>query len=95
MNNYVVLSNNDAIQDDEGRRYFISDISNEQKGNHEYWQRLYKCFSDDIGHAFYSYLLEVDTDKFNSQDMPLTKNKLDSFVKRLILQNDLLKKNIF
>ena len=91
INNYVILSNNDAIQDDEGRRYFISDISNEQKGNHEYWQRLYKCFSDDIGHAFYSYLLEVDTDKFNPQDMPLTKNKLDSFVKRLDIAERFIK----
>ena len=27
MNNYAILSNNDAIKDDEGRRYFILDIS--------------------------------------------------------------------
>ena len=27
MNNYAILSNNDAIKDDDGRRYFILDIA--------------------------------------------------------------------
>jgi hypothetical protein len=27
LNNYILLSNNDAIQDDDGRRYFILDVS--------------------------------------------------------------------
>ncbi len=84
FNNYVLLSNNDAIKDDNGRRYFIADVNNKRKGDHEYWDKVYSCFSDEVGLAFYSYLMEIDTSDFNSQsNMPTTKNKLDSFVKRL------------
>jgi hypothetical protein len=92
INNYVILSNNDAIQDDDGRRYFICDISNSKKGKSEYWDAIYKCFDDSVGHAFYCYLLEIDTENFNPQrDMPMTRNKMDAFAKRLDLVERFIK----
>ena len=83
LNNYILASNNDCIQDDDGRRYFILDISTKYVKNEEYFERLYTCFNNEVGHAFYSYLYEIDTEKFNPQSYPKTQSKLDSYSKRL------------
>ena len=83
INNYVILSNNDAIKDDDGRRYFILDLSNEKKKDSAFWDKVYKCFNDEVGNAFFSKLMEINTDNFNPQDFPITQNKLDAFAKRL------------
>jgi hypothetical protein len=83
INNYILCSNNDAIKDDDGRRYFILDISTKKKDNHEYYNSLYKCMNDEVGEAFYNYLLTIDTNNFNPQSFPMTNNKLDSLSKRL------------
>ena len=40
MNNYAICSNNDAIKDDDGRRYFILDVNNKYKDNKEYFGKL-------------------------------------------------------
>ena len=84
-NNYVIASNNDAIKDDDGRRYFIADVSTHRIGDKAYWKNLRQsCFNDEVGHAFFCYLSEIDTSEFNSQhDMPLTQRKKDSYAKRL------------
>lgn len=83
LGNDILLSNNDAIQDDDGRRYFILDINTKYVGNKEYFNRLYSCFSDEVGQAFYSYFIDIDVTNFNSQSYPVTKSKLDSYSKRL------------
>jgi hypothetical protein len=83
INNYILCSNNDAIKDDDGRRYFILDISTKKKDNHDYYNSLYKCMNDEVGEAFYNYLLTIDTENFNPQSFPMTNNKLDSLSKRL------------
>jgi heat shock protein HspQ len=83
LNNYILLSNNDAIQDDDGRRYFILDINPKYTGNKEYFKKLHSCFSDEVGQAFYSYLMELDLKDYNAQSYPMTQSKLDSFSKRL------------
>ena len=83
LNNYIIISNNDAIQDDDGRRYFILDVNPKYLGNVEYFNKLYRCFDDTVGKAFYCYLKEVDTTNFNSQQYPITQSKLDSYSKRL------------
>ena len=84
INNCMILSNNDAIKDDEGRRYFIADLDAKRVGDTEYFTHIYKeCFNDQVGEAFYCYLLEIDTKDFNSQNFPMTNNKLDSISKRL------------
>ena len=83
LNNYILLSNNDCIQDDDGRRYFILDISSKYINNREYFKKLHSCFNDTVGQAFYSYLLEIDIKDFDPQAYPMTQSKLDSFSKRL------------
>lgn len=84
INNYILISNNDAIKDDEGRRYFILDLNTKFIGNETYFNNIYEnCFNDKVGEAFFCYMLEVDVDKFNPQKYPLTQSKCDSIVKRL------------
>jgi hypothetical protein len=83
LNNYILLSNNDCIQDDDGRRYFILDISSKYIGNKYYFKKLHSCFNDIVGQAFYSYLLEIDLKDYDPQAYPMTQSKLDSFSKRL------------
>jgi hypothetical protein len=48
-----------------------------------FFNKLYSCFSDEVGQVFYSYLLEIDISNFDSQAYPMSKAKLDSFSKRL------------
>jgi hypothetical protein len=103
MNSYVILSNNDAIKDDDGRRYFILDVSSHREivigsknevENTEYWDTVYACFNDEVGHAFYCYLMEqIDIKGFKPQRFPMTKNKIDSFAKRLESHENFIKHN--
>jgi len=84
MNNYILCSNNDAIKDDDGRRYYILDIATHKVGDRKYYDKLYnECFDDEVGKAFYHYLLAVDTNKFNPQAFPITQSKQESLSKRL------------
>lgn len=91
INNYVIISNNDAIKDDDGRRYFILDIDTTQKESPR-WETIYnKCFNDEVGKAFFSYMIEINTENFDSQSYPITQNKLDSYAKRLDNQEQFIK----
>lgn len=84
MNNYILCSNNDAIKDDEGRRYFILDVSTHRVGDEAYFKQLYDdCFDDEVGEAFFQYAYSIDITGYNPQKYPLTQAKLDSFSKRL------------
>lgn len=84
INNYIVLSNNDAIKDDDGRRYVVLDLSNKYKGDLSFWKSFYKeCVNDKVGEAFYNYLLEVDLSDYSCENIPHTQSKDDAIVKRL------------
>ena len=84
INNYIINSNNDAIRDDDGRRYFILDVSHKYKQNKVYYGKLReKSFNNFVGEAFYTYMLEVDTNGFIPQQFPITQSKLNAFAKRL------------
>ena len=83
MNNYILCSNNDAIKDDDGRRYFILDIATCKVGDREYYTKLYESFDDKVGEAFYHFLLEIPTENFNPQAFPYTQSKQESLSKRL------------
>jgi hypothetical protein len=66
MNNFVILSNTDAIIDGCARRYFILDLSTTRINDNQYWSNIYdNCFNDEVGEAFYCYLMEIDTTGFN------------------------------
>ena len=84
INNYMLCSNNDAIKDDEGRRYFILDISTHRLDDTAYFTKLYgDCFNNKVGEAMFHYLYKIDTEGFNPQRYPMTQNKADSHAKRL------------
>ena len=102
--NIIVASNNDAIMDDDGRRYFILDIATHRqvipncdtprnRDNIKFWADVRSCFNDEVGHAFYCYLMEIDTSKYRAQNFPITQAKLDSYAKRLESHETFLKYN--
>jgi hypothetical protein len=92
--NIMIASNNDAVMDDDGRRYMILDISTHRqiipncdnarnRENIKFWSDIRSCFNDEVGSVFYSYLMEVDTSNYRPQNFPITQSKLDSYAKRL------------
>ena len=84
LNNIMIISNNDAIKDEDGRRFFIADLSTKKQGDHKYFKTLYDtCFNDVVGECFFSYLLDVNIENFNPQSFPMNNNKLDAISKRL------------
>ena len=86
-----VISNDDCIDDDDGRRWFILDqATNEFKDVEEknkYFNKLYgDCFNQEVGNCLYSYLIDnvVIPKGFDaSSNMPLTKNKKVSLSQKL------------
>ena len=77
LNNYILLSNNDAIQDDDGRRYFILDVSASKIGEEEYWSELHdNILTKEVGEAFYAYLCEIDLKGYKSQSYPIICTKI-------------------
>jgi hypothetical protein len=83
INNVIINSNVDAIKNDEGRRYFILDLSNEKKGDVKFWDKIYECMNDEVGEAFFSFLHTIDLTDYHDQAFPSTKAKQDAIVKRL------------
>ena len=84
ISNYIINSNVDAINDDDGRRYFILDLSNKRKGDLEYFDKIYtNCMNDEVGEAFFAFLHSIDLTGYHDQDFPITKAKEDAIVKRL------------
>ena len=95
ISNYIINSNVDAIKDDDGRRYFILDLSSKRKGDLNYFNKIYnECMNDQVGEAFFSYLHSVDITGYHDQDFPLTKAKEDAKVKRLDTVARYIKENI-
>jgi hypothetical protein len=85
INNYVINTNVDAIKCSEGRRYYIAECSTKRKGDYKYFEELReKCFNDEAGEAFFSYVCSIDTDGWNAEKaMPVTQSKLDAIADRL------------
>jgi len=83
INNVIINSNVDAIKNDEGRRYFILDLSNEKKGDVKFWDKIYECMNEEVGEAFFSYLHTIDLTDYHDQAFPSTNAKQDAIVKRL------------
>lgn len=85
INNYSIETNVEALKNSNGRRIFIDPISTKRKGDHEYFSKLKGlCYNDEVGEAFFNYLLEYETKDFNAQwHMPDTQAKLDAHVESL------------
>lgn len=76
INNYIINTNTEAVKGAGGRRYFICELSTKYKGDVDYWDELYStCFDDDVGKAFYLYMMEYDISKFKSNKPPTTAKK--------------------
>lgn len=85
INNYIINTNVEAIKNAEGRRYFIPTISTKRIKDHKYFGNIRnKCFNNEVGEAFYSYMMDIDTENWNAQaNMPETTNKLNIIASRL------------
>jgi hypothetical protein len=93
INNYFINTNVDAIKCSQGRRYFIAECSTHRKEDHAYFRKIREqCFNDEIGEAFFNYVLSLDTKLYNAQvDMPETQSKLDAIADRLDMAFQFLK----
>jgi hypothetical protein len=81
INNYIIITNHKAIKRPDGRRYYVENLNTKYCNNHKFFADLRKtCFNEKVGYAFYNYLMEIDTEDFNSLDMPDTQAKLDMVV---------------
>ena len=84
INNYIFLSNDDFMKDNDGDRICHIQMSTKYRGDKKYFGNLRKnCFNDEVGHAFYCYLMEIDTSKFIPQNMPINDSKCNAIVKKL------------
>jgi hypothetical protein len=62
LNNNIINTNHEALRDEDGRRIFPLDLNSKYIKNTTYWNNIYsKCFNDEVGHAFYCFLVEIDT----------------------------------
>jgi len=77
ISNFMINTNVESIKDSDGRRIMIMPVSNVRKGDKEYFEDLRKtCFNLEVGEAFFSYLMGIDTTSFYAQtDFPETENK--------------------
>ena len=80
INNYIVNTNHASIKSVNGRRYLVFDINPSKMNDFKYFEKIRSCFNDIVGHAFYCYLIEIDTENFNSLDIPITQAKKKIFV---------------
>lgn len=85
LNNFITTSNNFlAIKGDEGRRYFLMDISEKFRDNVAYFTNLRKrCFNDEVGHAFFCLMKERDLSSYKWNVFPQTQRKLDAMLKSM------------
>lgn len=84
INNYIINSNDDCIKNSHGRRYYICDLNTKRRGDNEYWNMIdNKCMNDDVGKAFYLFMMERDVSNFKSNHFKLTNNKADAITDRL------------
>lgn len=81
-NNYIIVTNVNAIKSSDGRRYFILDLSSQYRENHEYFNYIISnCYNKEVGEAFFMYLMDIDLTNYEAQkDMPMTKAKQNAII---------------
>ena len=77
LNSYITTSNDyHALMGDNGRRFWILDISEKHRDDKEFFFHLRdKCFNDVVGHAFFCYAMEVNLNGYFSLKFPITERK--------------------
>lgn len=91
-NNYIILTNFD-LKGAHGRRVVVLEISTKYLNDFEYFKKLRKeCFNNTIGHAFFCYLMDHDTSKYESYKIPETSKKRELYLHLLPAQEKFLKK---
>lgn len=92
IGNYVIISNHEAVQDENGRKYFVLDLNPKYRNNFEYFSNLHKnCSNKETGEAFFSYLNEYDTEGFLPLKFPITRAKQEAKSRRLDSAYEFLK----
>lgn len=92
FNNYVINTNMESIQHADGRRYFYLDVSTKREKDYDYFSKLNEaCFNNEVGEAYYNYLLSIDTKGWIGQNFPDTNNKLTAIVELMCLEHKFLK----
>lgn len=96
--NVIVLSNNNAMKiDNNDRRIFVLDISNEFVGNVEYFTKLCsECTeNDEVGEAFYWYCIEHSENNkdFKSNVFPESEAKQEIIIDNLNIVYKFIKDN--
>ena len=84
INNYIINTNVEAIKDSEGRRYYIVEINSKYREDYKFFNNIrQKCFNDEVGQAFFSYMHEIDLTNFNPESFPQSSLKADAVISRL------------
>jgi transposase len=84
VNNYIVNTNHNAIKGANGRRYLVLDLCAKYLEDFKFFKHLREqCFNNEVGHAFYCYMMEQDVSDFDSMIIPMTRNKIDLCVELL------------
>jgi len=91
LNNYIINTNMSAIKK-LGRRYFVLDLSTKREKDMVYFADIRnRCYNDEVGEAYFNYLLEIDTVGYYAQNMPLTRAKTEATINAMCLSHKFIK----
>jgi hypothetical protein len=80
---WATSNDSSCFSNSDGRRCFPLDVSPEMKGNVNYFNKLYSCFNNEVGSAFYSYLIDniiIENNFVADAMMPMTNNKKQAII---------------
>ncbi len=85
ISNFMINTNVESIKNSSGRRYIILPCSEARMGDFDYFENIKtKCYNNEVGEAFYSYMKEIDISGFYAQkSFPDTENKLLAIANQL------------
>lgn len=92
--NYIIPTNNESIQDKQGRRWVCLDVSLARKGDFKYFEKINcEMGKQEVRDYLLAYFQAIDVAKFNPQEYPETQSKIDARSDRLPLDLQFLKEN--
>ena len=86
--NLAINTNVPALKDIEGRRIYLVMFNTSRKSDYVYFEDIHDCMKNDVGEAFYSYLMvKVTDDMVNNfkaeRDLPQNRAKLNGIANSL------------